>query len=373
MKTVGKVFIWASLALLAVWIIPWICGIIVAKPVSSPFTLYSCVIHDFTEMDRSVESELRFVDRKGNAYGEEIHPAFYQSLLFSQGNLPDSVEGRPVTRDELKLHNYNLTERPALVNRLPAKACLLMESVPLHLELQDPAFGMVFRKDGLHIFRLEDNAPDAALSAAFTQALSAEGFSFPAALTAGNPTHRKEFDEGYLLTDAEGRLFQLKMVDGAPEVRHFAAADGMSLRYISIIEVSDHAILGYLVDTADRLHFLRPDGSVVDTGVDWNPLKEQLFVLGDMFYHTVKVSDARGTRFYALRSDDYSLVDTMVRDNPAPPVNFSRYFLPCRLSFVSSSDGFVRPRFRDFSWIGLLVCLFAGAVLWGFFRRRNAR
>lgn len=158
-----------------------------------------------------------------------------------------------------------------------------MESVPVRLELQDPAYGMVFRGDGLHVYLLEDNSPDPEKSAAFTRALTDAGFAFPASLSSGNPTHRKEFDEGYLLTDAEGRLYQLKMVDGQPEVRHFPAADTLALTYISIVEVSDHSVLGYLSDT----------------------------------------------------------------------------------------DGYVRPRVRDFSWVGLAVDLVLLAGVWALRRRRN--
>ena len=371
MKTAGKIFIWVSAALLAVWLIPWLCGIIVAKPVSSPFTLYSFIAEDFLTMDREEGKDLLFTDRKGNVYGDEALPLFYHSVLHSRGAFPDSIGGRAVTRDEVKLHNYNLSEKPANVDRIAAKAYLLMESVPVRLELQDPAYGMVFRKDGLHVYVLEDNSPDSEKSAAFTRALTDAGFVFPASLASGNPTHRKEFDEGYLLTDAEGRLYQLKMVDGQPEVRHFPAADALALTYISIVEVSDHSVLGYLSDTDGRLAVLRPDGTVLPTEVVWNPRKEQLFVVGDMFNHTVKVSDRSADRFYALRSDDFSLIDTMERAYPDPPVNFSRWFLPCRLSFVSGTDGYVRPRVRDFSWVGLAVDLVLLAGVWALRRRRN--
>ena len=41
----------------------------------------------------------------------------------------------------------------------------------------------------------------------FTEALTAEGFIFPADIIAGLPTTRKSHDEGYFITDSEGTLF----------------------------------------------------------------------------------------------------------------------------------------------------------------------
>ena len=60
------------------------------------------------------------------------------------------------------------------------------------------------------------NKVDEAKSKLFTDALSAEGFAFPANLIAGLPTTRKSKDEGYFLTDSREQLFHIKMIKGQP-------------------------------------------------------------------------------------------------------------------------------------------------------------
>lgn len=49
--------------------------------------------------------------------------------------------------------------------------------------------------------------------------MTKKNFRFPAIEIVGNPTVKKEYDEGYLLLDADRRLFHLKQVKGRPYVR----------------------------------------------------------------------------------------------------------------------------------------------------------
>ena len=367
MKRIGKIFIILSFAVLILWIVPWLYRIVTLKSYTTPFTLYSCVYHDFTRLDRSDGKEFRFIDRNGNVYGDEAQPLFYHNVLSSKGMLPDTLEGRAVTPAEIDANNIIVTAEMKEIKRIAPKAYLLMESVPVRLELQDPEYAFVPRKDGLYIYEMAENRLDETKSAAFNDALRAAGFSFPARLCAGNPSDRKEYDEGYLLTDADGKLFQLKMTDGAPEVRHFSAADGLDLEHLIITELKNRATLGYLVGRDQALYMLRPDGSVVPTQVRYNPFEEDFMLIGDLFYYTVRVSDDEGEHFYALRSDDFSLVDTMDRPYAfEEETNLCEYLFPCRLYFTSSDDGFFKPRFTDWSWKGLIVDLVLAAawILW---------
>ena len=372
MKRLGQIFIGLSLAALILWIIPWIYRIATLKQYSTPFTLYSCVYHDFTQLDRSDGRDYHFIGRDGSVYGDEAQPLFYSSILASKGLLPDSLEGVPVNEELIKHNNLILSKDPKDFNRKTAPVYLLMESVPVRLELQDPEEAFVVRKDGLYLYEMATNTFLPEKTDAFNDALRAEGFRFPAVLVEGTPSHRKAYDEGYLLTDADGKLFQLKQVDGAPEVRHFAEADGLDLDQVLITEFTNRVTLGYLIDKSHTLHILKADGSVIPTAVRYIPSEESLLVVGDLFYYTVKTSDDDGEHFYALRSDDFSLVDTM--DRPygfEEEVNLCKYVFPCRLYFVSSDDGWVKPRLTDFSWIGLCVDLVLAGVIIGLRRRRK--
>jgi hypothetical protein len=367
MKTAGKGFIIFSTAALALWIVPWICAIITAKPFSAPFTMYSPILHDFTYIDRSGGKALKLIDSKGNVHGDEVQPLFYYMVLTGRGALPKEIEGHKITPELVKKYRYSMSEKPQYVNAKPAPAQLLMESVPVRLELQDPEHAMIFHKDGLHIYEMNSNSEDKAKTEAFTKALAEIGFSFPAKLTSGNPTHRKEFDEGYLLTDSAGRLYQLKMTDGRPEARHFSSADGISIKYISIVEISSREILGYVVDNDNVFYVLRPSGELIKTEAVWNPQKENLYISGDLLYHTIKASDSDGERIYALRTSDFSFENKMERRYDKPQsFNICRWVLPFRLYFVSGNDSYVKPRIKDFSWAGTIVSILAitGIIFW---------
>lgn len=364
MKKIGSVYIWCSLAAIVLWIVPWILGIIRAKPSGTPFTLYSCVLHDFTYLDNEGE-DFVFVDRKGERHGDEVQPMFYASMLFANGSMPDSIGGRAITREAIEYDRFTLMERPGSVNRKAPRAWLLMESVPPRLDLQDPEYGMVFRRDGVHIYKMNGKEYDKAKSEDFTKSLSQLGFKFPCDLISGNPSHRKEYDEGYLLTDSEGHLFHMKMAEGKASVQRLTCTDALDLKYVTILEINNRSTIGYVVDKDDAFYVVRSDNTLVPTEVKWDPTRQSLLIVGDMFYHTVKVSDSEGETFYALRTGDYTLEDTMYRPLEDDGRHIlSSYLFPFRLTFTSSLDGYVKPRIQSFSWIGLVVDLvIAGAVV----------
>ncbi len=339
MKTFGKLFLYASLVVLLFWVAPWLYRLITLKPYQTPFTLYSCTLHDFTSLDRSDGREFRFIDRRGGVHGDEAQPMFYASILASRGALPDSIEGRKVTLEEIEYNSVIASSDPKDVNRTLSPVYLLMESVPLRLELQDPEDALVSRKDRIDIYKMATNEIRADKTAALNAALKAQGFTFPARLFAGKPSHRKAYDEGYLVTDAEGKLFQLKQVNDSVTVRHFPDADGQGIDFLMITEFDNHATLGYFTGADGFLQMLLPDGKVVKTAVPFNARKEDLLIVGDMFYYTVKTSTEEGERFWALRSCDFALVDTLSRRYPA---DFS---LP-GIHFTSAGDGWVKPRFN---------------------------
>ncbi|MBP3203343.1 MAG: DUF4857 domain-containing protein [Bacteroidales bacterium] len=340
MKTIGKIFLSLSLALLFCWVAPWLYRLITLKAYATPFTLYSCTLHDFTSLDRSDEREFRFIDRSGGVHGDEAQPMFYASILASRGALPDSIEGRKISLEEIDYHSVIASSDPKDVNRTVPPVYLLMESVPERLELKDPEDAMVSRKSGIDIYDMATNTLRADKTAALNAALKARGFVFPARLFAGKPSHRKEYDEGYLVTDAEGKLFQLKQVNDSVTVRHFPAADGIGIDFLMITEFENHATLGYLTGADGCLQFLCPDGRIINTTVPFNPRKEDLLIVGDMFYYTVKVSDDKGERFWALRSSDFAPVDSMSRAYP------HQRNLP-GISFTSSTDSRVKLRLQQ--------------------------
>lgn len=339
MKRIGQIFLWCSIALLALWQIPSLLNLLTLKSISTPFTLYSCTVHDFTALDRGDGTAFKFIDTKGNVHGEEAQPLFYASVLASKGSLPDSLEGRKISLEEIERNQVIASVRPKDVNKTKAPVYLLMESVPLRLELQDPEDALVSRKNGIAVYNMESNSLLTDKTAALAAALDSLDFAYPAKLFSGNPSHHKAYDEGYLVTDSQDRVFQIKQVDGKIRLRHFPKADGLGVKFIQITEFENRATLGMMVDGENRLYMLTPDGEVMPTGVTYTPEKEDLLVVGDLFYYTVKTSDSDGEHFFALKSKDFSLVATY--DRPYP----KDWSFP-GIYFTSSLDNWVKLRWR---------------------------
>lgn len=80
--------------------------------------------------------------------------------------------------------------------------------------------GDVFRlNDRIEFIDMATNTILEKKSEIFTQAMKKKDFRFPVRCIGGNPTVKKEYDEGYFLTDSDHRLFHLKQLRGRPYFR----------------------------------------------------------------------------------------------------------------------------------------------------------
>jgi len=345
MKTPGKIFIWISAALLILWMFPRIVRLASMETFSTPFTLYSPIVDCFAWRADTAD-KFALEDEKGNIYrgkdSDTILPLFYYTDLAVRGMLPDTIKGKKITVDEIKKNRVIEMCRPSDINKPQRAVYPLMESIPQREgELEDPGFALICRKDGFHIVDMSTNKEDETLTSDLRQ--KTEGFSHPAVLAAGNPSHHKSYDEGYLVTDSSGNLWHIKLAGGKMVAENFGAKG--SLRHMMITENDNHQTLGFLFGEDGTLSMLLPDGSVVPTEVKCNPMKESFMVVGDIVNYTVKVSDNSGEKFYALSTDDFSLISTMERSYPSEK-NFWDYITPLRLIFTTASDQYVFPRFR---------------------------
>jgi len=345
MKTFGKVFLWICAALLLLWMFPRIVRLAALKPYSTPFTLYSPVIDGFV-WRADTENDFALEDEQGNIVlgkdSDTLLPLFYYTDLAMRGQLPSEIKGKEINVDIIQKNRVIEMSRPGDVNKPGRPVYMLMESVPEREgELDDPEYAIVCRKDGFHLYKMADNKEDTALSEAF--ATSTAGFAHPVKLAACNPSHHKSYDEGYLMTDSNDVLWHIKLANGAPVVENFGSHPG--IRHMMVTENDNHQTLGFIFSDDDALGMLLPDGSIVPTEVKCNPLKQSFMVVGDVVNYTVKVSDNDGEKYYALNTDDFSLIDTLERSYPDER-SFWDYITPLRLIFSTSSDSYIFPRFR---------------------------
>lgn len=343
MFKISKIFFCLLVLFVLVWQVPACYNFFVAKSVDTPFTLYSSIAGEFATLQADEDKKMQYRDASGREYTEEqfdsILPTFYYRQLVTDGRFPDSIHGIAVTPRQVQLSNFNMRISPLDLNkpRLGIQQMLESMSGRVDLELPDDAFRIT--PEGMEFVKMETNAIDHEKSARFTQMMKQKGFLFPAANISGNPTDRKEYDEGYVMLDAERKLFHVKQTVGRPYVRAIALPEGMIPEHLFITEFPSRKWLCFISDTQGAFWVVERDSYAVRlTGVPrFNPEKESMLIIGNMFDWTVRINRAEEESYYALSAQDYSLVDSLVYSTPS-------HTLP-GLSFTSTKDKFVKPRF----------------------------
>lgn len=366
-------------ALLLAWLLPWLTAFVTAEPAWRPFTLYSCVVHDFASVDASAEDGMAGYDTRGNRYSEaqmdSILPMFYYRQLAAEGRFPSHIEGEAVTVRDAERSGFIFRTSPSDLNRPGIGLYQILESMPRRVDFDSPTDVFRTTAEGIEFVDMETNTLDAEKSARFTEMMLRKGFRFPARMVAGNPTPKKEYDNGSMLVDSEGALFHMKQMRGRPFFRAVDLPEGMEVAHIFVTEYSDRRHLAFISDTEGRFYAMSADDyalhEIAVGGFD--PTKDAMMIIGDRFYWTVTIESGPTERILAVNSRDYSIVDTL--ESVSEPSHWEeavRYVYPFELTFTSLDDAFVRPRIAEFSPAAFIF----GAVLAALYaalRRRSLR
>lgn len=206
------------------------------------------------------------------------------------------------------------------------------------LKMPDDVFRITSK--GIEFIDMASNSVNAEKSLQFTEAMAKKDFHFPAIEIVGNPTVKKEYDEGYLLLDADRRLFHLKQVKGRPYVRAIPLPEGLTLEHLYLTEFRNKKTLAFLTDVNNAFYVLRSRTyDIVKTGIPaFNPETDALTIIGNMFDWTVRVTSPASDNYYALNADDYSLIKKLENES-------NTHYMP-GITFTSYTDKYVMPRFE---------------------------
>ena len=329
----SKILFWAIVAILLLWQVPWCLNFIAAKSERTPFIIYSTIVKDLIREDRF-----------GNSFTEEqfdsILPSFYLRQLVTDERFPDSIKGVAVTPKLLQTESFTFRNTPAMINRTTVGLYPLLESMSGRVDLAMPDDVFRITGSGIEFIDMESNSVNREKSDLFTEAMLRKGFRFPATKISGNPTDRKDYDEGYVLLDADRRMFHLKMVQGRPYVRAIALPEGVRPEHLFITEYHSRRTLALLTDDRARLYAVCMPGYEVRRvgGVSYDPERESISIIGTLLHWTVCVEGDSAERCYAVAADNLALLDTL-------SYPLSGRHLP-GLAFTSSQDNYVRPRLR---------------------------
>lgn len=341
MNLFSKILLLLTVAILLVWQLPWCYAFLTTKAAPNSFVMYSSLLGDFivTEYDKDKGTLRR--DLAGNQYTTEetdsLLPAFFMRQLVADERFPDSIMGVAVSPKEIQMTSFTFRSRPSAINTPQTGLYFLMESMPARVDLEMPDDAFRFNRKGIEFINMQTNTVNEEKSRKFTQMLADKGFCFPPREVSGNPTTMKEYDNGYLLIDANGMLFHLKSTRGLPYVKALPVPGNIKPAHVFITEFRDRKMLGFLTDESHKLYAIMADGKISLTDIpEYNPEQDEITIFGNMFDWTVKVTSPEKTVYYGIRASDFSLL--------------KQYEIPSAgkeipgLSFTSPYDQYVRPR-----------------------------
>jgi len=359
MKSTIKILIYFTAVVLLAWLLPWCYHFAFSTPSGSSFTLYSCVVDKFVSIESSGKKPV-FKDFDGVVYSEgqfdSILPLFYFRQLTTNGRLPDTICGVAVTPQLISRENFIFRHSPSGTNVRSPKVYPLLETMSGRVDLQMPE-DMFRMKNGIEFIDMKTNTVNPDKSDLFNKVMADKGFTWPMIDISGNPTTRKEYDQGYLLIDAAHKVFHMKQMIGRPYFRDMGVPQELGMKYAFITEFSSHRTYGFLVDKDNNLYVVNAPAyelHKLPLGT-FDPATQDITIMGDMFHWTVKVRGAGGEKLYAIDASDYSLVDEYTYPEAVDKWDvYGKHIFPFELSFTSYNDKFVYPRLHSLSWVALL-------------------
>jgi hypothetical protein len=337
----SKIFLAATLLIILAWLLPWTYSFFTATADKDPFSLYSPIIKDFIDITVDDKKNVIGIDSEGHQYTQaevdSLLPFFYARQLMADGRLPDTICGVPVSMPEIQRTNFNFRSTPREINQNAVKLYPVLESMSKRVDMKMPDDMMRITDSGVEFIVEETNAVDAEKSRLFTEAFIAKGFQFPARYLSGNPTTRKEYDEGYLMIDNAGHLFHFKQTVGRPYVRAIDMPQGLVPEYVFITEFRSQETLGFIIGEDHSFNVLMSDYTVWPTEIkNFDPSVQAITIMGDMLDWTVRIESMESVDVYALSADNFKVLKHRTQKSEYPSVP--------GLTFTSPLDKFVKPR-----------------------------
>jgi len=351
----SKIVFTITVTLLIIWILPWCYQFLTTTKTDTPFTLYSGVINDFAFIEHA-DKGLTYKDVKNQVYSEHefdsILPLFFYRQLLSEERLPNRLFGVDLTPRLIQTENFNFRIDPNAVNTPSIGLYPLLESMSgrVDLEMPDDVFRLSERMEFIDI---ETNAINEFKTNVFTQMLQKKGFKFPAKSIAGNPTDRKEYDEGYLILDAEHNLFHVKQVKRRPYVRKIEIPKQVLVQHMFLTEFKNRKFLAFVSDSQQRFWVLETQ-TYTFKQVDipsFDPACMSMSIIGNMFDWTIIVNDGKTKRYFAIDASNYHCIKSLTYEEPelTPMQKFGLYLFPIQLYFTEPTSPLIFPRWT-LSW-----------------------
>jgi hypothetical protein len=323
----------------------------------------------------------KFTDRKGNEYTrertDELLPLAHYRLLAAKGLLPDTLKGKKLDIDEIRLNALNFRARPVYINPPQIPLYPLFESKPPRLKLEMPE--EFFRiTDRMEFINCESNEIVENLTTDFTKALQANDFVFPASRVYGNPTTRKAYDEGYFVFDKDENLFHIKKIEGKPFCKVVDVPDSIKIKTIFVREFSLKEFYAFIITENSDLYLLLFDNYQFKKMPvqNYNSNIDMFRFQGNIFYRTFAIYK-ENQLFVYVTNRDYELIDQYEEswlDNKQRTAGImSAYFFPFELTLNSPDSQFIDFYFTDYNYTAIYLNVLLALIAFFIMRKNKIR
>ena len=364
MKNLKYVIIVLGQIVLA-WLLPALYELVSPRTDKTPFVVYSCLDSTFIKMEVQ-DKQVHYIDFRGQEFtkseADSLLPLFAFRQLVAEGRLPDSLYGVALTPKLIQQNSFHFKTSPKQLNKPAVGLYTMLESASGRVDLTLPPDVFRLTDEGLEFIDCETNTINKAKSLSFSRELTKHGFTFPVQLIWGNGTTRKDYDNGFLLTDSQNRLFQLKMVKGTPWVREIETDNTCGWKQVFTIEPANRKWIGLVVSNEDQLYAVRSNGQIAQIGkindqmvndqmvnLLYDPQSMQITITGDLFHWTITEYTATDSRYYAVDANTFEQVACAIIPDPERPLSqrIERIILPIRLRFTSWRTQLIAPNIND--------------------------
>lgn len=366
--------------LLSMWVLPSLIKKMTDEAKNYPLVYYSSTVKELCIID-FIHDKDSFSDIRGNRYPRSEYDSIIPMLNFRQlmmdGRLPDSIEGQPIDPKVIRMKQVIYRYYPSMLNAPQPEMGVLLEAMPKRLNLTLP--GDYFRMDDKIMFiDAETNQVNEQKSNRFTEAMKRKGFEFPVKKFWGNPTTRKPYEEGYFCLDNKGELFHLKMVNGRPFVKNTGISSKIDVEWFTMMEVPDKRFYGFVFGKKGETGIIESDGGDYRfVKMDIPPFdinKEDLTVMGNMLYWTVRVTNEDGMNVYALHSDNLKKVSQFHMDEKTSLWDeVSPWLFLTTLSLENENNAYISLYFTDLSYRALALNIIIALLLMIFWQKEPVR
>lgn len=379
MKRILQLLFWATLILLMAQFLPGIYNYVTVKASKTPFTLYSSVEQEFVQI-QNPDGNLVRCSKSGKVYTEaefdSVLPFFYLRQLVTDGRFPKTVQGVEIHPQQAQKANFMYRYSPGEYYLNPINLYPLFDGMSGRVDLKMPKDFFRTSSSGIEFIEPAGNKTDKTKSKLFTDKMLTAGFVFPAKKVWGNPTPRKEYDEGYFLLDSDNKLFHLKMLKERPYIKQISTPDQVVPAFVSVTEFRNQESYAFMAGENNKFYYLKKPGyKWVELPIgNFDYKEDRMLIIGNQLDWTIQVAQGNENKYFALNASDLKPLDQMTSsESPATFVLLSKYIFPFRLNLVTPYDEEVKLRFSDFSYQAFILQFILALIVFMFIDKRKFR